>query len=163
MGVTEGETTGCEIILTFSRDWTTGGFAALTLLTNRGGSNPIANLALGDILNGPAVTDDTWLSVTVETVDSVVGVCPMFDADAMFVVPDMVVEELETPDIELDMPIDWLMGVSTELTIGVGLIIDPMAGIAEVMDIKWRRSSASTENVCFRTVLRAVVRRTSCS
>jgi hypothetical protein len=147
----------------FAGGWTTGGFTALMLLTNRGGPDPIKNLALGDIWNGLAVTDDTRLTVTVEAVDSVIGVCPMFDADVIFVVPDIVVEELEAPDLELDMPIDWFMGVSTELTIGVGLIIDSMTGITEVMDIKWRCSSVSTENVCFRAVLRAVVRRPSCS
>jgi hypothetical protein len=144
----------------------TVGFPAPTLLTNRGELNGIKNLSLGDMRNGPAVTDDPRLTVTVAAVDAVVAVDPMFDADVIFVVPDMVVEELETPDIELGMLIDWFMGVSTELTIGVGLITDPMTGmtgITELMDIRWRCSSASTENVCFRTIFRAVVRRSSCS
>jgi hypothetical protein len=99
----------------------------------------------------------------VTAADSVIDDDPMFDADAIFVVLDMVVEELETLAIALVTPIDWFMGVSIELTIGVGLITDPMMGITEVMDITRRPSSVSTENVCFRTFLRAVVRRSSCS
>jgi len=49
MGVTDGETTGCETIVIFAGCCTTGEFPAPVLLTNCGELNGINSLNLGDM------------------------------------------------------------------------------------------------------------------
>ena len=105
--------------------------------------------------------DPVMVIVIVVVVDAEVP--PLFVAVDMVGALDIVDVGLVITGIELGMPIDSFIALAIDVTTGVGLIIDPMLGITEVIDIICRPFSLSTESDACRYVLRAVVGRRSCS